>query len=88
MAGWVLIIFDVSEGGKAINAEIIDSNLGMDRQREALEIIELFNFRPVIRDERPIVFENWVERVDFLPIDGEPDTSWPQPDSYMDGQCR
>jgi hypothetical protein len=45
-AGWVLIIFDVSEAGRAINAQIVESRLGSDRQHEAVELIKLFSFRP------------------------------------------
>ena len=87
-SGWVLIIFDVSNSGIVMNAEVIESNLGTDRQREALNVVELFRFRPVIRGDQVLVFENWVERVDFLREGEDPNPSWPQPEKYMDGTCR
>ena len=87
-SGYVLVVFDVSTAGRAINSEIVDSNLGQDRQLEALELIDLFRFRPVIREEGTLVFENWVERIDFLPEGVGPDPAWPQSQSYLDERCR
>jgi TonB family protein len=87
-SGYVLVVFDVSKVGRAINAEVIESNVDKARQAEALELITLFRFRPVVREDEVLVYENWVERVDFPPEDAEPDPTWPQPERYMDERCR
>ena len=87
-SGYVLVVFDVSTMGRAINAEVVASNLGNSRQTEALELVSLFRFWPVIREDEVLVYENWVERVDFLPEGAEPAPEWPGAESYMDERCR
>jgi TonB family protein len=87
-SGFVLVVFDVSKVGRATNTEVIESNVDTARQAEALELVKLFRFRPVIREGEALVYENWVERVDFLLEDEEADRDWPQPESYMGTRCR
>ncbi|MDH3337220.1 MAG: hypothetical protein OEM85_15885 [Gammaproteobacteria bacterium] len=87
-SGYVLVVFDVSTYGRAINVDVIDSNLGEEQQAEALELIKLFRIRPIIVESGASVFENWVERIDFLPEGVEPDPAWPQAESYNSERCR
>ena len=87
-SGYVLVVLDVSTTGRATNAEVVESNLGEGQQQEALELIKLFRFRPVIRDDAALIYENWVERIDFLPEGAEPNPAWPEAESYMKGRCR
>lgn len=85
--GWVLIIFDVSPGGKIVNEEIIDSSLDEKYQLEAIELIRSFRFVPRSLNGTAFKFENWVERVDFLPDEVAPNSSWPSPKQYFDVEC-
>ena len=87
-AGYVLVVFDVSTIGRATNAEVVASNLDASRQAEALELVALFRFRPVVREGEVLVYKNWVERIDFLPEGSDPDSGWPEARSYMDARCR
>lgn len=87
-AGYVLVVFDVSRYGKPINAEIIDASVDVNQQEQAIEIINLFSFRPLIQDNTAQVFENWIERIDFLEAAEQPDISWPAAEGYMAGRCR
>lgn len=85
--GYVLLVFDVSRQGKAINIEVVESSVGAEQQEEAIAIAKLFNFGPYIQDNKLRVFENWVERIDFLVEGGAPDDSWPGTKGYMETRC-
>jgi len=87
-AGYVLVVFDVSNIGRVTNAEVVASNLDASRQAEALDLVALFQFRPVVREGELLIYENWVERIDFLPEGAQPDSAWPEAESYMDARCR
>jgi TonB family protein len=85
--GWVLVLFDISPVGRVMDAEIVDSDLEEKYQQQALELVRTFRFRPKAVGNLGQEFENWVERVDFLPDGAVPDPAWPNPKDYFSVEC-
>ncbi len=85
--GWVLISLTVTTTGEVKDQEILTSSLGSEFDEAALEAVANYKFRPWVIDKRPIPFENWVERIDFLLDDEVPSQSWPDPKDYFDFDC-
>ena len=86
--GWVLLVFDVSGAGAPLEIEVVESSLGAAFQVAAIEHTEeTLRFRPVAVGSVGKVFNNWFERVDFLPEGGVPKPSWPDPKTYFAVDC-
>jgi TonB family protein len=85
--GWVLISLTVTTTGEVKDEKIMKSSLGPDFEEAALEAIVNFKFRPRVVDNKPRPFQNWVERIDFLPEDEVPSQSWPDPKEFFNIDC-
>ncbi len=65
--GFVKLEFDLSETGKAINIKVIESNLGEEFQKVAIEQAKEFQFKPKLVNGKPARQNNLQYTMEFKP---------------------